>query len=69
MNRLITESGEPSQYGWLKDRFGVARQVVPVELTRLKSDPDPPVAARVKSGHAGAMGKIMVADIEVAANG
>ena len=65
---LIAGGGEPSQCGWLKDRFGVSWQIVPAELTRLQSDPDPEVAARVMQAML-AMGKIIVADIEAAAKG
>ena len=38
----LTEGGEESQCGWLKDRFGVSWQVVPAEMGELMSDPDPP---------------------------
>ena len=37
----LTEGGEESQCGWLKDKFGVSWQVVPTELLSLLSDPDP----------------------------
>ncbi|MGS0688544.1 VOC family protein [Nakamurella sp. GG22] len=65
---LLADGGEPSQCGWLKDRFGVSWQIVPAELTRLQSDPDPQVAARVTQAML-TMGKIIVADIEAAAKG
>ncbi len=45
--RLIADGGEPSQCGWLKDRFGLSWQVVPRELGELMSDPDPEKAGRV----------------------
>ena len=64
----LTDGGTPSQCGWLKDRFGVSWQIVPAELTRLQSDPDPQVAARVTQAML-AMRKIIVADIEAAAKG
>lgn len=37
-NRL-TEGGEESMCGWLKDKFGVSWQVVPTVLAELMSDP------------------------------
>ena len=36
----LTEGGEESMCGWLKDRFGVSWQIVPVELTKIMSDPN-----------------------------
>lgn len=35
----LTEFGEESQCGWLKDRFGVSWQIVPTILGKLMSDP------------------------------
>jgi len=35
----LTEGGEEVQCGWLKDRFGVSWQIVPVVLYELMSDP------------------------------
>ena len=43
----LTEGGEESQCGWLKDKYGVSWQIVPTELGRLMSDPDKAKAARV----------------------
>jgi predicted 3-demethylubiquinone-9 3-methyltransferase (glyoxalase superfamily) len=36
----LTERGEESMCGWLKDRFGVSWQVVPAILPKLMSDPE-----------------------------
>jgi predicted 3-demethylubiquinone-9 3-methyltransferase (glyoxalase superfamily) len=35
----LTEGGEESQCGWLKDKFGVSWQIVPTILGSLMSDP------------------------------
>lgn len=35
----LTEGGEESQCGWLKDKFGVSWQIVPAILGKLMSDP------------------------------
>src|SRR5436190_10153569 len=37
----LSEGGEQSQCGWLKDKYGLSWQVVPRTLTRLMGDPDP----------------------------
>jgi predicted 3-demethylubiquinone-9 3-methyltransferase (glyoxalase superfamily) len=36
----LTEGGEESQCGWLKDKFGVSWQIIPTTLMELMSDPD-----------------------------
>ncbi|KIC96255.1 VOC family protein [Flavihumibacter solisilvae] len=43
----LTEGGEPVQCGWLKDRFGVSWQVVPVQLSEMLKDPDKAKTQRV----------------------
>jgi predicted 3-demethylubiquinone-9 3-methyltransferase (glyoxalase superfamily) len=35
----LTESGEESMCGWLKDRFGVSWQIIPTMLSKIMSDP------------------------------
>jgi len=37
----LTEGGEESQCGWLKDKFGVSWQVNPPGMAELFNDPDP----------------------------
>jgi predicted 3-demethylubiquinone-9 3-methyltransferase (glyoxalase superfamily) len=37
----LSEGGEKSQCGWLKDRYGISWQIVPSILIKLMSDPDP----------------------------
>jgi len=43
---LLAGGGQPSQCGWLKDRFGLSWQVTPEELIKLTADPDPGRAQR-----------------------
>jgi len=42
----LTEGGEESVCGWLKDRFGLSWQVIPKGLIELIGDDDPAKAAR-----------------------
>lgn len=35
----LTEGGEESMCGWLKDKFGVSWQIIPVMLSKIMSDP------------------------------
>ena len=64
----LTEGGEESQCGWLKDKFGVSWQVVPTRLTELFNSADPEVAGRVGQALF-SMKKIIIADLEAAAAG
>jgi predicted 3-demethylubiquinone-9 3-methyltransferase (glyoxalase superfamily) len=43
----LTAGGEESQCGWLKDKFGVSWQVVPVQLQELLGGDDPEGVGRV----------------------
>jgi predicted 3-demethylubiquinone-9 3-methyltransferase (glyoxalase superfamily) len=63
----LTEGGEESQCGWLKDRFGVSWQVVPTEMMSLLSDPDPGRAQRATQAML-QMGRIDLAGIRRAAD-
>jgi predicted 3-demethylubiquinone-9 3-methyltransferase (glyoxalase superfamily) len=42
----LAEGGQEGPCGWLKDRFGVSWQVVPIALTRMMQDADPEKARR-----------------------
>jgi predicted 3-demethylubiquinone-9 3-methyltransferase (glyoxalase superfamily) len=42
----LTEGGEESQCGWLKDKYGLSWQVVPTELIEVLKDPDTTKASR-----------------------
>lgn len=43
----LSEGGETSQCGWLKDKFGLSWQIVPSILGELMQDEDPEKAKRV----------------------
>lgn len=45
----LTQGGDEAaqQCGWLKDRFGVSWQVVPIEMESLLMHPDPETASKV----------------------
>jgi predicted 3-demethylubiquinone-9 3-methyltransferase (glyoxalase superfamily) len=45
--KKLSANGEEQPCGWLKDRYGVSWQVVPVILTEMLNDPDPEKAGRV----------------------
>ena len=64
----LSEGGEEGPCGWLKDRFGLSWQVVPIRLTELLSDPDGAKAQRVMACMM-QMGKIEIAELEAAAAG
>ena len=38
--KKLTEGGEESNCGWLKDKYGISWQIVPAILGKLMSDPD-----------------------------
>ncbi|NED99590.1 VOC family protein [Phytoactinopolyspora halotolerans] len=44
---LLAGGGQPTQCGWLKDKFGVSWQVIPEALRRYMNDPDQEKAQRV----------------------
>jgi len=64
----LTDGGEESQCGWLKDRFGLSWQVVPTGMEELFKDPDPSRATRAMQAMLG-MRKIDVAALQRAADG
>jgi predicted 3-demethylubiquinone-9 3-methyltransferase (glyoxalase superfamily) len=64
----LTEGGEESQCGWLKDKFGLSWQVVPEDLEKLVTDPDKGRAERAMQAMLG-MKKLDVAALHAAADG
>lgn len=64
----LTEGGEESMCGWLKDRFGLSWQVVPTVLNELMDDPDAAKSLRVRQAMLG-MRKLDIAALQAAADG
>jgi len=61
-NGFLESGGKPTACGWLDDKFGLSWQIIPTELTKLMSDPDPKKASRVMQAMLG-MQKIDVAGL------
>ena len=64
----LTEGGEESMCGWLKDKFGVSWQVNPIELLELTTDPDTGRAQRAMQAML-QQRRIDIAEIRRAADG
>lgn len=63
----LVDGGEPGRCAWLKDRFGLSWQIVPVQLLELLGDPDPARAGAALTAMLG-MSKIVVDDLRAAAD-
>ena len=63
----LSDGGEESVCGWLKDRFGLSWQIVPAAAYELFSDPDP-ARARAATEAMLKQRKIILADLEAAAD-
>jgi predicted 3-demethylubiquinone-9 3-methyltransferase (glyoxalase superfamily) len=64
----LTDGGEGVQCGWLRDRFGLSWQVVPVGLAELLRDDDPERARRATEAMLG-MVKLDIAALRAAVDG
>lgn len=64
---LIGKGGSPGRCGWLTDRWGVSRQIVPEALPSLHGAPDRDAAGRVHAAMQ-QMNKIDIAALEAAFN-
>lgn len=64
----LTDGGEESRCGWLKDRYGLSWQVVPAGLQELLSDPDGARRSRAMQAMLG-MGKLDLEAMRRAADG
>jgi predicted 3-demethylubiquinone-9 3-methyltransferase (glyoxalase superfamily) len=63
----LTEGGQESQCGWLKDKYGLSWQINPTILAELLSDPDPRKSKRVMEAML-KMKKIDIAALKKAAD-
>jgi predicted 3-demethylubiquinone-9 3-methyltransferase (glyoxalase superfamily) len=63
---VLSDGGEEGPCGWLKDRFGLSWQIVPVRLPELLGDPDAGRAQRVMAAML-EMKKIEIGELERAA--
>lgn len=61
----LSDGGEQSRCGWLKDKFGLSWQVIPSVLRRLMSDSNPQKAKAVVDAMM-KMNKIVIADLQKA---
>ena len=64
----LSEGGETSRCGWLKDKFGVSWQIIPTELGEMLNDPDDAKSERAMNAMLG-MTKIDVAGLKRAFDG
>jgi predicted 3-demethylubiquinone-9 3-methyltransferase (glyoxalase superfamily) len=64
----LLDGGSAEECGWLRDRYGVAWQIVPTKLAELMSDPDPVRSKRVSDAML-KMVKIDVAALQAAYDG
>ena len=63
----LTDGGEESQCGWLKDRFGLSWQIIPANLGEILGDPDPERSQRAMKAMLG-MVKLDIAELRRAAD-
>jgi predicted 3-demethylubiquinone-9 3-methyltransferase (glyoxalase superfamily) len=64
----LTDGGEESVCGWLKDKYGLSWQIVPTVMVEMMSDPDPEKAKRVTEAML-KMVKIDIKTLEIAYEG
>ena len=64
----LSQDGEESRCGWLKDKYGLSWQIVPSILGKLMTDPDPQKSKRVMEAML-KMKKIVIDDLKRAYEG
>ncbi len=67
-DKLQSGGGQPSQCGWLQDRYGLSWQVIPSVLPELLQSADAALAQRVMQAML-KMSKIEIAQLQAAARG
>jgi predicted 3-demethylubiquinone-9 3-methyltransferase (glyoxalase superfamily) len=67
-NKLTADGGQESMCAWLKDKFGVSWQIVPLQLGKLIGSPDREKADRAIQAML-KMKKIIIADLQKAYDG
>jgi predicted 3-demethylubiquinone-9 3-methyltransferase (glyoxalase superfamily) len=63
----LSEGGEEGPCGWLKDKFGVSWQIVPIDMNEIVNEDDPRKLERAMRAVLG-MGKIDVGEVRRAVN-
>lgn len=61
----LTEGGEESMCGWLKDKFGLSWQIIPKDLGEVLNNPDPEKAQKGMQAML-KMRKLNIADLKSA---
>src|SRR5258705_521672 len=64
----LSEGGQKSQCGWLKDKFGLSWQIIPTALGKLMADKNPEKSKRVMMAML-KMSKIDIATLKKAYDG
>ena len=66
--KLIANGGQPSQCGWLKDKFGLSWQIIPTMLNDALYNPDPEKSRRAFNAMM-KMSKLNIKELEDARDG
>jgi predicted 3-demethylubiquinone-9 3-methyltransferase (glyoxalase superfamily) len=64
----LSEGGEKSRCGWLKDKFGLSWQIIPTALGEMLNDPDDEKSERAMNAMLG-MSRIDIAELRRAFDG
>ena len=64
----LSANSKVEQCGWLQDKYGFSRQIIPKQLPKLLTDPDKEKVSHVMNAML-KMKKIVIADLEKAYDG